>query len=96
MGAPQLFVCGSPEGSVTFKLGGITMHTKIKTLVAMLKANGDYGTANAIVDAFDIVKRAKSMLKEAEATYDKTDYFAEEQMMQFRIDVLREVLDTKP
>ena len=69
------------------------MNTKIKSLVAMLKVNGDYGTANAIVDAFDIVKRAKGMLKEAEAVYGRTDYLAEEQMMQFRIDILRELLD---
>lgn len=70
------------------------MNKKIRHIVNVLRAQGDRGTANAIVDAFAILARAKLMLARSEAIYNHTEYYAEEQMAQIRIDILRELLDT--
>ena len=70
------------------------MNRKIYTIVKMLQAKGEYGTANAIVDAFNIVARAKAMLKQSVKVCNSTSYCGEEQTeLQARIDVLIELFD---
>ena len=70
------------------------MNRKIYTIVKMLQAKGEYGTANAIVDAFNIVARAKAMLRQAVKACNAKPYYVEEQTeAQTRIDILNELFD---
>ena len=69
------------------------MNIKICNIVKRLRAEGDIGTANAIVDAFNITRRAKLMLKRAFKTRDYSPYYEDAQRAQARIDILLELFD---
>lgn len=70
------------------------MNIKIYNIVKRLRAKGDIGTANAIVDAFNITRRAKLMLKRAVKTCNYSPYSEDTQRAQACIDILLELFET--
>lgn len=71
------------------------MNTKIYFIIKRLRDKGDIGTANAIIDAFNIVKRAKVMLRRSIIAYNSASCPDEKQVEQFRIDVINDLFDNK-
>ena len=70
------------------------MNIKIYHIIKRLRDKGDIGTANAIVDAFNVVKRAKLMLRRSIVAYNTCSNDADKQVEQYCIDILSELFDS--
>ena len=68
------------------------MNSRIQSIVRVLKRQGDYGTANAIVDAQEIALRARRMLSQLKSEKRHGLNYDDEEILQARIDTLRELI----
>ena len=67
-------------------------HKGYKYVIDALSATCDKGSVNAVIDAFNLTRRARKMLRDAKRDFNGAHYESEEQALLIRIEVLRELI----